>query len=126
MKNGIHTGIVIVEAENEDGAFEFTGETPDIAARLQELAPPGGIAVSALTRRLAGSAFQFRTLRSEHAGFGSAEPEWFEVAAATEVPEAESGLRKTPIGRPRSRIRTPSGLLGTCSGRHGSSGPAHR
>ncbi len=109
---GIHTGIVIVEDSGDDGVLEFTGETPNIAARLQETVSPGGIAVSALTRRLAGSAFHFRLVGSQNPDIGSAEAQWFEVAPPVLDRETGggTGLRKTPLaGRERE-----TGLLLDC------------
>ncbi|MBL8295053.1 MAG: AAA family ATPase, partial [Bryobacterales bacterium] len=99
---GIHTGVVIVQETGT--ALEFTGETPDIAARLQESVHPGGIAVSALTRQLAKSAFQFQPGSAGHIG-ELAKNAWFKVLPPPPEagePDAVSGLRKTPLsGRER-------------------------
>jgi len=102
---GIHTGIVIVGDAGDDGTSEFTGETPNLAARLQVSARPGGIVVSALTRQLAGSSFHFRAVSASG-------EQWFEVAPPVQFrePEDETGLRKTPLsGRERE-----TGLLLDC------------
>lgn len=59
---GIATGRVVVgEIGAGTPAVEQTasGETPNLAARLQGQASPGEIVVSAETRRLAGAAFEF-------------------------------------------------------------------
>ena len=58
---GIATGLVVVgEIGAGTPAAERTasGETPNLAARLQAQAAPGEIVVSAETRRLAGAAFE--------------------------------------------------------------------
>ena len=54
---GIATGMVVVgDLVGEGGAQEETviGETPNLAARLQERAAPGGVVIAAATRRLLG------------------------------------------------------------------------
>ena len=59
---GIATGLVVVgELIGEGSAEEQTvaGETPNLAARLQTLAEPGGVVVAPSTRRLVGELFEF-------------------------------------------------------------------
>jgi len=99
---GIHTGIVIVGAASDDARSELTGETPDVAVRLQESAPAGAIVVSALTRRLAGSGVHFRSVESQRQ-HGAAESGAFEVKpSALDVDEAEARPTQTPLaGRER-------------------------
>jgi class 3 adenylate cyclase/tetratricopeptide (TPR) repeat protein len=71
VRIGISTGLVVA---GDIGAGEFrdemavVGETPNIAARLQELAEPGSVVVAESTRRLVEGLFVFdelgpRTLR---------------------------------------------------------------
>jgi class 3 adenylate cyclase len=62
---GIATGLVVVgELIGEGAAQEHTvvGETPNLAARLQQLAEPGTIVVADSTRRLLGQMFDVRNL----------------------------------------------------------------
>jgi class 3 adenylate cyclase/predicted ATPase len=62
---GIATGVVVVgDLVGEGVAQELAvvGDTPNLAARLQALAEPGTIVVSASTRRLLGDLFQLRDL----------------------------------------------------------------
>ena len=61
---GIHTGPVVVSTLGSDARSETLalGETVNIAARLDALAPPGGIAVSDATLRLAAGLFVTRDL----------------------------------------------------------------
>ena len=62
---GIATGLVVVgERVGEGEAQEraVVGETPNLAARLQALAPPGGVVISQATRRLVGSLFELTDL----------------------------------------------------------------
>ena len=66
VRVGIATGLVVVgdmlgEGVSEEGAV--SGETPNLAARLQVVAAPGTVVVSEATRRLAGGHFEFEDLR---------------------------------------------------------------
>lgn len=63
LRVGIHTGLVVVGAVGgsdyrEQGAV--VGETPNIAARLQDLAEPGTVVVSGVTRQLLRGNFEFQ------------------------------------------------------------------
>ncbi|MFP6747125.1 MAG: adenylate/guanylate cyclase domain-containing protein, partial [Alphaproteobacteria bacterium] len=61
VRIGIATGTVVVgEIIGEGTAQEFAvvGETPNLAARLQGLAPSNGMVISELTRQLAGDGFE--------------------------------------------------------------------
>jgi class 3 adenylate cyclase/predicted ATPase len=65
VRIGIATGLVVVgESIGEGAASEkaVVGETPNLAARLQALAPPNGIVVGSVTRDLAGATFVWRDL----------------------------------------------------------------
>jgi len=77
---GIATGPVVVgEIGAGTPAAEQTasGETPNLAARLQGQASPGEIVVSAETRRLAGAAFEFEaTGELRLKGFAGPIPAW--------------------------------------------------
>ena len=62
---GIATGLVVVgELIGEGGSREeaVVGETPNLAARLQALAAPGGVVISRATRRLLGGLFELTDL----------------------------------------------------------------
>ena len=62
---GIATGLVVVgERVGEGEAQEraVVGETPNLAARLQALAPPGSVVISQATRRLVGDLFELTDL----------------------------------------------------------------
>ena len=62
---GIATGLVVVgDLVGEGAAREeaVIGETPNLAARLQEAAPPGAVVIAAGTRRLLGAMFELREL----------------------------------------------------------------
>jgi predicted ATPase len=63
---GIATGVVVVgDLVGEGAAREesVVGETPNLAARLQEAATPGAVVIADGTRRLLGEMFELRELR---------------------------------------------------------------
>jgi class 3 adenylate cyclase/tetratricopeptide (TPR) repeat protein len=64
IRVGIHTGVVVVGAIGGYGHQEqlALGDTPNVAARLQGLASPDTIVVSAATQRLIQSAFACQEL----------------------------------------------------------------
>ena len=62
---GIATGLVVVGdliGEGSSQQHAVTGETPNLAARLQGVAPEGGVVIGASTRQLVGDAFVLRDL----------------------------------------------------------------
>jgi class 3 adenylate cyclase len=59
---GIATGLVVVGEISGGEANAVVGETPNLAARLQAEAPPGGVVIAPATRRLAGDWFRYHDL----------------------------------------------------------------
>lgn len=62
---GVATGMVVVGEEHDlrsIGPHEIFGETPNLAARLQSVAPPGAVVVCDTTRRLCPNLFAYRDL----------------------------------------------------------------
>ena len=65
VRVGVHTGLVVA---GEMGAgttreeMAIVGETPNIAARLQTLASPNSVVISASTHRLVGGLFSYENL----------------------------------------------------------------
>jgi class 3 adenylate cyclase/tetratricopeptide (TPR) repeat protein len=62
---GIATGLVVVgDLIGAGDAQErgVVGETPNLAARLQEMAPANGVIIAEATRRLVGNLFEYRDL----------------------------------------------------------------
>lgn len=59
---GIATGLVVVGEISGGEANAVVGETPNLAARPQAEAPPGGVVIAPATRRLAGDWFSYRDL----------------------------------------------------------------
>jgi class 3 adenylate cyclase/predicted ATPase len=65
VRVGIATGIVVVGDLVRDGAAQeeiVVGETPNLAARLRDLAPSGAVVVAPSTRRLVGGLFELTDL----------------------------------------------------------------
>jgi class 3 adenylate cyclase len=63
VRVGIASGVVVVgELLRSDAADNppVVGETPNLAARLQALAEPGGVIIADSTRRLTGGLFEYR------------------------------------------------------------------
>ncbi len=77
---GIATGQVVVGdliGESGRDAEAVSGETPNLAARLQQVAEPGQVVVGAATRRLVGPIFTLNSLGSQELkGFGDAVLAW--------------------------------------------------
>jgi class 3 adenylate cyclase len=75
VRLGIHTGPVVVGVMAGGGRHEHLalGETPNIAARLQGLAPANAVVLSAVTARLVQGTFALEDLGT-HTLHGVAEP----------------------------------------------------
>ena len=99
---GIATGLVVVGDLIGSGASQeqaIVGETPNLAARLQELAAPEGVVISERTRRLLGDLFTYKELGGTHLkGFAEPVPAWNVVGegAADSRFDAQHGASMTP------------------------------
>ncbi len=65
VRIGIASGLVEVGISASEAcvrAHTLRAQTPELAARLQRLADPGGIVISSATRALAGAGFELRDL----------------------------------------------------------------
>lgn len=65
VRIGIATGTVVVGEVIGEGASQertVVGDTPNLAARLQDAAPPNGIVISDITHNLAGDEFEIVNL----------------------------------------------------------------
>ncbi|HVN86514.1 MAG TPA: adenylate/guanylate cyclase domain-containing protein [Candidatus Binatia bacterium] len=65
---GIHTGLVVageMGGGNRVDPMAIVGETPNLAARLQALADPNTVVISATTHRLVRGFFEFRDLGAQ-------------------------------------------------------------
>jgi len=80
VRIGIATGLVVVGDLIGAGAAQergVVGETPNLAARMQELAPPGGVVIAEGTRRLIGDLFELCDLGAVPVkGFAAPVPIW--------------------------------------------------
>jgi predicted ATPase/class 3 adenylate cyclase len=87
VRVGIHTGLVVVGEMGGGGRQEqlALGDTPNIAARLQGLAAPNTVVISAATQQLIQGYFTCHTLGAQTLK-GVATPLWvYQVGRATEV-----------------------------------------
>src|SRR6516162_1129983 len=65
VRIGIATGLVVVGDLTGSGEAQergVVGKTPNLAARLQTVAPPGTVVIASSTRRLTGGHFDYRDL----------------------------------------------------------------
>jgi class 3 adenylate cyclase/tetratricopeptide (TPR) repeat protein len=64
MRIGLHSGTVVVGRIGDNLRMDYTaqGDTVNLAARLEQACPPGGILVSEATRLLGEGSFSFRAL----------------------------------------------------------------
>ncbi len=65
VRIGIHTGFALIgkgAADHVHGATEIVGDTPNIAARLQEIGTPNSIVISGETEQLLRGRFELRPL----------------------------------------------------------------
>jgi class 3 adenylate cyclase/tetratricopeptide (TPR) repeat protein len=79
VRIGIATGLVVVGdlVANEGQKRGAVGETPNLAARMQQLAPDNGIVIAEGTRRLLGNLFELRDLGAVSVkGFERPVPVW--------------------------------------------------
>ena len=109
VRIGIATGPVIVGDQIGEGTASETavvGETPNLAARLQALAQPNQIVVSAATRAMLGDHFDLEDLGAyELKGFAEPVPAW-RVLSARDVESRFAATRTGSCGTPR---RAPGG-----------------
>lgn len=100
---GIATGLVVVGDLLGEGAAKeeaVTGETPNLAARVQQAAEPGTVVIADSTRRLVGDLFELVGLGSlQLRGFAEPVPAWRVIGkGSTESRfEALHGAHVTPL-----------------------------
>ena len=124
VRIGIATGPVIVGDQIGEGTASETavvGETPNLAARLQALAQPNQIVVSAATRAMLGDHFDLEDLGGyELKGFAEPVPAW-RVLSARDV-ESRFAATRTVSAAPLVGRQEEMGLLlraweSSCRGR---------
>ena len=102
-RTGIATGLVVVGDLLGDGAAReeaVTGETPNLAARLQQVAEPGAVVIAESTRRLVGDLFELAGLGAlPLKGFATSAPAWRVIGEgrAESRFEALHGAHVTPL-----------------------------
>ncbi|MCK1636297.1 alpha/beta fold hydrolase [Bradyrhizobium sp. 157] len=98
---GIATGLVVVGDLIGEGAAQeegVVGATPNLAARLQQLAEPGGVVISESTRRLLGSWFALTDLGPQQIR-GIECPELaFRVLGEAAAEDRFEALRRAEVG----------------------------
>jgi class 3 adenylate cyclase/predicted ATPase len=108
VRVGVATGLVVLARDAATGSADevgVTGETPNLAARLQELADANSVVVSEVTRKLLGGGFVCERF-GPHTLKGFAEPiSAFKIAGETAVEsrfDAKIGSKLTQfVGRQR-------------------------
>ena len=87
VRVGIHTGLVVVGEMGGGGRQErlALGETPNIAARLQGLAAPGTVVISAATQRLVQGYFTYHALGGQTLKGVATPLQIYQVVRETEV-----------------------------------------
>jgi class 3 adenylate cyclase len=128
MRIGINTGLVVVGKIGDDLRMDYTavGDTTNLAARLQQMAQPGSVVISATTQQHIAGFFEMRDL-GEMPVKGRAPVRAFEVLKprhrrARFAVAVERGL--DPPRGARAGSRAASGALGTGEGRHWTGGAA--
>ena len=106
VRIGISSGLVVVGDILEAGAtveHSVVGETPNLAARLQEVAAPNTVVVSDATRKLVAGAFEFDDLGSkELKGIAGTVPAWrvgAESRAGSRFRASRAGAMTEFVGR---------------------------
>jgi class 3 adenylate cyclase/predicted ATPase len=97
---GVATGVALV-GDMSDGAISeehgILGDTPNLAARLQSLAQPGGVVISDRTKTIAGPQFEYLDLgKVEIKGFVEPVAAW-QVAGKTTVTSRSHALQSCDL-----------------------------
>src|SRR5262245_58062099 len=98
VRVGVATGIVVVGDLMRSGAADnpsIVGETPNLAARLQAVAEPDTVLISASTQRLTRGLFDYRRLELSGVKGYAATLEAFQVLGPSEVANRFAALRST-------------------------------
>jgi class 3 adenylate cyclase/pimeloyl-ACP methyl ester carboxylesterase len=98
---GIATGLVVVGDLIGEGAAQeegVVGATPNLAARLQQLAEPGGVVISESTRRLLGSWFALTDLGPQQIRGIEAPELAFRVLGEAAAEDRFEALRRAEVG----------------------------
>src|SRR5678815_384235 len=123
VRMGLNSGEVVVGRIGDDLRMDYTaqGHVVGLAARVQQLAPPGGITVTEQTARLAAGFFDFLD-RGEQSLKGASVPvRVFELRGPGQIRSRLESSRARGfsrfVGRERELARLESALRETQSGR---------
>ena len=99
---GIASGLVVVGGSGADGALHepvAIGEAPDLAARLQSIAPPDAVVIAASTRHLVRGLFDYREVGPlVLEGLAEPEPAW-QVLGTSAAESRFEALREGNLAR---------------------------
>ncbi|MGZ4398627.1 MAG: adenylate/guanylate cyclase domain-containing protein, partial [Gaiellaceae bacterium] len=100
LRIGVTTGEVVV-GRPHDGSSWATGDAVNVAARLEQAAPPGGILVGERTVAAAGGAFEFAepTMVEAKGKPGGVACRLLQCAVALMRPRGVRGLHRAFVGR---------------------------
>ena len=97
---GVATGVALVGDMSDSAISEehgILGDTPNLAARLQSLAQPGGVIISGRTKTIAGPQFEYLDLgKVEINGFARPVAAW-QVAGKTAVTSRSHALQSSDL-----------------------------
>src|SRR4051794_16040754 len=97
---GVATGVALVGDMSDSAISEehgILGDTPNLAARLQSLAQPGGVIISGRTKAIAGPQFEYLDLgKVEINGFAKPVAAW-QVAGKTAVTSRSHALQSSEL-----------------------------
>jgi class 3 adenylate cyclase/predicted ATPase len=97
---GVATGVALVGDMSDSAISEehgILGDTPNLAARLQSLAQPGGVIISGRTKTIAGPQFEYLDLgKVEIHGFAKPVAAW-QVAGKTSVTSRSHALQRRDL-----------------------------
>jgi class 3 adenylate cyclase/predicted ATPase len=97
---GVATGVALVGDMSDSAISEehgILGDTPNLAARLQSLAQPGGVIISDRTKTIAGAQFEYLDLgKVEINGYAKPVPAW-QVTGKTAVTSRSHALQSSDL-----------------------------
>ena len=97
---GVATGVALVGDMSDSAISEehgILGDTPNLAARLQSLAQPGGVIISGRTKSIAGAQFEYLDLgKVAINGFAKPVAAW-QVAGKTAVTSRSHALQSSDL-----------------------------
>jgi class 3 adenylate cyclase/predicted ATPase len=105
VRIGVHTGSMVVTRGSFGGEDVLLGETPNVAVLVENLAPPGSVAVSQTTYRLAQGALAGEELTPLTLSGSQQLRTYRVVEAAAARPRVEASHASTPLVAREQEIR---------------------